>query len=47
MQDREGRRIRLEVSGTRHLRSTNRVVALLIARLDNKVESLVDARPMA
>lgn len=47
MQDREGRRIRLEVSATRFLRSTNRPVALVIARPDNKVEALVDARPLA
>lgn len=47
MQDREGRRIRLEVSATRHLRTANRVVALVIARLDNKVEALVDAFPPA
>ena len=45
MQDREGRRIRLEASATRYLRSTQRAVALVIARLDNKVETLVDAHP--
>ena len=47
MQDREGRRIRLEASATRYLRNANRTVALVIARLDNKVEALVDARPLA
>ncbi len=46
IQDREGRRIRLEVSATRYLRSATRPVALVLARLDNKVETLVDARPL-
>ena len=42
MQDREGRRLRLEASATRYLRS-NRTLALVIARPDSKVQSLVDA----
>jgi PAS domain S-box-containing protein len=41
MQDREGRRFRLEASATRYLRS-NRTLALVIARPDSKVESLVE-----
>jgi len=44
MQDREGRRLRLEASATRYLRS-NRTLALVIARLDSKIHTLVDARP--
>ncbi len=43
MQDREGRRLRLEASATRYLRS-NRTLALVIARPDSKVQSLVDAQ---
>jgi len=44
MQDREGRQIRLQASATRYLRS-NRTLALVIARPDTKVQSLVDAHP--
>jgi PAS domain-containing protein len=44
MQDREGRQFRLEASATRYLRS-NRTLALVIARTDSKVQTLVDARP--
>ena len=44
MQDREGRRIRLEASATGFLRSS-RTIALIVARPDNKVAALVDARP--
>ena len=46
MQDREGRRLRLAVSATRYLRS-NKTLALVLARSDNKVETLVDAHPNA
>ena len=41
MQDRDGRRMRLEASATRYLRS-NRTLALVIARPDTKVQTLVE-----
>jgi PAS domain-containing protein len=41
MQDREGRRLRLEASATRTL-VRNRVLALIVARPSSKVEALVD-----
>ena len=44
MQDREGRRLQLEASATRYPRS-NRTLALIIARPDSKVASLVAAHP--
>ncbi len=44
MQDRRGQQLRLEASATRYLRS-NRTLALVIARPDTKVHSLVEARP--
>jgi PAS domain S-box-containing protein len=44
MQDREGRRLPLEASATRYPRS-NRTLALIIARPDSKVASLVAAHP--
>jgi lambda repressor-like predicted transcriptional regulator len=44
MQDRDGRRLRLAASATRYLRS-NKTLALVLARPDNKVETLVDAHP--
>ena len=46
MQDREGQCLRLAASATRYLRS-NKILALVLARPDNKVESLVDAHPTA
>lgn len=42
MQDREGRRLRLEASATRTILRT-RVLALIVARPSTKVEALVDA----
>lgn len=42
MQDREGRRVRLEASATRYLRTGNKTLALVIARADTKVQTLVD-----
>ena len=42
MQDRDGRRLRLEASATRTL-VRNRVLALIVARPSAKVEALVDA----
>ena len=47
MQDRGGRRLRLEASATRYLRSGSKTLALVLARADDKVETLVDARPSA
>ncbi len=46
MKDREGRPLRLEASATRYLRS-NRTFALVLARPDTQVKSLVDAHPAA
>lgn len=46
MQDREGRRMRLEASATRYARS-NRILALVVARPDAKVPALVDAHPQS
>ena len=45
MQDREGRRIRLQASATRYPRTSSRTLALLLARSDGKVQTLVDAQP--
>jgi PAS domain S-box-containing protein len=42
MQDREGRRIRLEASATRYVRS-GRTLAMILARPATKVEELVEA----
>ena len=47
MQDREGRRVRLEVSATRYLRSGSKTLALVLARPNTRVQSLVDAQPTA
>ncbi len=44
MQDREGRRLRLEASATRYL-SRNRIVALVVARPATKIDALVDVNP--
>lgn len=44
MQDRSGRRLRLEASATR-TPSRSRTLALIVARPSTKVETLVDARP--
>jgi PAS domain-containing protein len=41
MQDREGRRLRLEASATRTL-SRSRILALIVARPSTKVEALID-----
>lgn len=46
VQDREGRRVRLEVSATRFIRSSNRTLALVVARPNTKVDSLVEAQPV-
>ena len=46
MQDREGRRLRLEASATRTL-VRNRVLALIVARPSSKVEALVDVAKAA
>ncbi|MCB9726813.1 MAG: PAS domain-containing protein [Spirochaetaceae bacterium] len=43
MQDRDGRRLRLEVSATGYLRS-NRTIALVLARPATKLDALIDAR---
>jgi len=47
MQDREGRTLRLEASATRYMRSANKTLALVLARPDSKVQTLVDAHPSA
>jgi PAS domain S-box-containing protein len=44
MQDREGRRIRLEASATRYLRS-NRTLALVVARPDSSVQAVAQVKP--
>jgi PAS domain S-box-containing protein len=44
MQDREGRRIRLEASATRYLRS-NRTLALVVARPDSSLQAATQVNP--
>ncbi len=44
MQDRGGRRLRLEASATRYL-SRNKIVALVVARAATKIDALVDVDP--
>jgi len=44
LQDRGGRRLRLEASATRYL-SRNKIVALVVARAATKIDALVDVDP--